>query len=218
MAARAQGRIGGRRPALSQDEIAQLSRLIKNGYSRKQLSIVYNVSLSTIYKYSTPEFTDLPQTTTQLPHSHNTQWYFSNMGWPYDNKKPDDNQWMGVNHRWHQRPGNTVSWGNGYLQQPSQTSARRAGIIVWEPDSHYYSGWYCLGQNICAGCGNHSGCLVKHHDYLYQIAAPTTPTTSAITGYRSTGNSRVVRLNTGRTNGGRNRLQHRADGLYALYR
>ncbi|EDQ6557295.1 recombinase family protein [Salmonella enterica subsp. enterica] len=72
-AARAQGRIGGRRPALSPDEIAQLSRLIQNGYSRKQLSIVYNVSLSTIYKYSSPEFTDLPQTTTQLPHSHNTQ-------------------------------------------------------------------------------------------------------------------------------------------------
>ncbi|EAW0119854.1 Hin recombinase [Salmonella enterica] len=73
MAARAQGRIGGRRPALSPDEIAQLRRLIKDGYSRKQLSIVYNVSLSTIYKYSTPEFTDLPQTTTQLLRSHNTQ-------------------------------------------------------------------------------------------------------------------------------------------------
>ncbi|EEO9289671.1 helix-turn-helix domain-containing protein [Salmonella enterica] len=73
IAARAQGCIGGRRPALFPDEIAQLSRLIKNGYSRKQLSIVYNVSLSTIYKYSTPEFTDLPQTTTQLLRSHNTQ-------------------------------------------------------------------------------------------------------------------------------------------------
>ncbi|EAT8443962.1 recombinase family protein [Salmonella enterica] len=72
-AARAQGRIGGRRPALSQDEIAQLSRLIKNGYSRKQLSIVYNVSLSTIYKYSSPEFTELPQTTPLMPRSHNTR-------------------------------------------------------------------------------------------------------------------------------------------------
>ncbi|EDR5075842.1 TPA: recombinase family protein [Salmonella enterica subsp. enterica serovar Reading] len=60
-AARAQGRIGGRRPALQPDQIAQIGRLIKNGYSRKQLSIVYNVSLSTIYKYSSPEFTDLPQ-------------------------------------------------------------------------------------------------------------------------------------------------------------
>lgn len=59
-AARAQGRIGGRRPALCPDEIAQIGRLIKNGYSRKQLAIVYNVSLSTIYKYSSPEFTDLP--------------------------------------------------------------------------------------------------------------------------------------------------------------
>ncbi|EBK1728442.1 recombinase family protein [Salmonella enterica subsp. enterica serovar Virchow] len=59
-AARAQGRIGGRRPALCLDEIAQIGRLIKNGYSRKQLAIVYNVSLSTVYKYSSPEFTDLP--------------------------------------------------------------------------------------------------------------------------------------------------------------
>ncbi|EJG5926754.1 recombinase family protein, partial [Salmonella enterica] len=62
-AARAQGRIGGRPSAFSPDEIAQLRRLIKNGYSRKQLSIAYNVSLSTIYKYSSPGFTDLPQST-----------------------------------------------------------------------------------------------------------------------------------------------------------
>ncbi|ELX2845127.1 Hin recombinase, partial [Salmonella enterica] len=56
-------RIGGRPSAFSPDEIAQLRRLIKNGYSRKQLSIAYNVSLSTIYKYSSPGFTDLPQST-----------------------------------------------------------------------------------------------------------------------------------------------------------
>ena len=59
-AARAQGRTGGRPPALSPDEIARINRLIKKGYSRKQMSIVYNVSLSTIYKYSPPDFTDLP--------------------------------------------------------------------------------------------------------------------------------------------------------------
>ncbi|EBR5098879.1 recombinase family protein [Salmonella enterica] len=51
-AARAQGRIGGRRPALSPDEIAQINRLIKNGYSRRQLAIIYDVSVSTVYKFS----------------------------------------------------------------------------------------------------------------------------------------------------------------------
>ncbi|EDW9104195.1 helix-turn-helix domain-containing protein, partial [Salmonella enterica subsp. diarizonae] len=51
-AARAQGRIGGRRPALQPDQVAQLNRLIKNGYSRKQLAIIYDVSLSTIYKFT----------------------------------------------------------------------------------------------------------------------------------------------------------------------
>ncbi|EAR7150482.1 recombinase family protein [Salmonella enterica] len=51
-AARAQGRIGGRRPALSPDEIAQINRLVKNGHSRRQLAIIYDVSLSTIYKFS----------------------------------------------------------------------------------------------------------------------------------------------------------------------
>lgn len=50
-AARAQGRIGGRRTALQPDQITQIGRLIKNGYSRKQLAIIYDVSLSTIYKF-----------------------------------------------------------------------------------------------------------------------------------------------------------------------
>ncbi|EAB6033905.1 Hin recombinase [Salmonella enterica] len=52
MAARAQGRIGGRPFALSPDEIAQINRLIKNGYSRRQLAIIYDVSVSTVYKFS----------------------------------------------------------------------------------------------------------------------------------------------------------------------
>ncbi|ECW0050674.1 recombinase family protein [Salmonella enterica subsp. enterica] len=51
-AARAQGRIGGRRPALQPDQIAQINRLVKNGYTRKQLAIIYDVSLSTIYKFT----------------------------------------------------------------------------------------------------------------------------------------------------------------------
>ncbi|EBJ3510303.1 recombinase family protein [Salmonella enterica] len=57
-AARAQGRIGGRRPALSPDEIAQINRLVKNGHSRKQLAIIYGVSLSTVYKFS-PVYVDI---------------------------------------------------------------------------------------------------------------------------------------------------------------
>ncbi|HBM0096114.1 TPA: recombinase family protein [Salmonella enterica subsp. enterica serovar Blitta] len=51
-AARAQGRVGGRRPVLQPDQIAQINRLIINGYSRKQLAIIYDVSLSTIYKFT----------------------------------------------------------------------------------------------------------------------------------------------------------------------
>ncbi|EEA1387602.1 helix-turn-helix domain-containing protein [Salmonella enterica] len=51
-AARAQGRIGGRRPALSPEQIAQIGRLIRNGHTRKQLAIIYDVSRSTIYKYT----------------------------------------------------------------------------------------------------------------------------------------------------------------------
>ncbi|EDW6064251.1 recombinase family protein [Salmonella enterica subsp. enterica serovar Oslo] len=51
-AARAQGRVGGRPPALSLDEIAQINRLVRNGYTRKQLAIIYDVSLSTVYKFT----------------------------------------------------------------------------------------------------------------------------------------------------------------------
>lgn len=48
---RVRGRIGGRRPALQPEQIAQIGRLIKNGYTRKELAIIYDVSLSTIYKF-----------------------------------------------------------------------------------------------------------------------------------------------------------------------
>ncbi|EJG5923856.1 recombinase family protein [Salmonella enterica] len=51
-AARVKGRTGGRIPALTPDQIAQLNRLISNGYSRRQLAIIYDVSLSTIYKFT----------------------------------------------------------------------------------------------------------------------------------------------------------------------
>ncbi|HHT4298460.1 TPA: recombinase family protein [Citrobacter werkmanii] len=49
-AARAEGRIGGRRPKFSSEEWAQMGRLIKNGMDRKQVSIIYDVGVSTLYK------------------------------------------------------------------------------------------------------------------------------------------------------------------------
>ncbi|AXG42198.1 MULTISPECIES: recombinase family protein [Photorhabdus] len=51
IAARAQGRVGGRPVALSVAEQQQAARLLVKGHTRKQLSLIYNVSLSTIYKY-----------------------------------------------------------------------------------------------------------------------------------------------------------------------
>ncbi|MBS9439006.1 recombinase family protein [Photorhabdus noenieputensis] len=51
IAARAQGRIGGRPAALSVAEQQQAARLLAKGHTRKQLSLIYDVSLSTIYKY-----------------------------------------------------------------------------------------------------------------------------------------------------------------------
>ncbi|EAM4818781.1 recombinase family protein [Salmonella enterica] len=62
--ARAQGRIGGRPPSLQPDQKAQINRLIKKGYTRKELAVIYNVSLSTIYKYS-PRITPRKQTESQ---------------------------------------------------------------------------------------------------------------------------------------------------------
>ncbi|MEP8492396.1 recombinase family protein [Enterobacter hormaechei] len=48
--ARAQGRIGGRRPKLSEDEWAQIGRLLAAGETRKRVSIIFDVGISTIYK------------------------------------------------------------------------------------------------------------------------------------------------------------------------
>ncbi|CDG20621.1 DNA-invertase hin [Xenorhabdus poinarii G6] len=50
-AARQQGRIGGRPVVFTEENRQQAVRLLNKGHSRKQLSIIYNVSLSTIYKY-----------------------------------------------------------------------------------------------------------------------------------------------------------------------
>ncbi|EHI9373548.1 Hin recombinase, partial [Escherichia coli] len=48
---RAQGRIGGRRPKLTKEQHEQIARLIKNGHDRKQLAIIYDIGISTIYRY-----------------------------------------------------------------------------------------------------------------------------------------------------------------------
>ncbi|MDC9592649.1 recombinase family protein [Xenorhabdus sp. IM139775] len=50
-AAREQGRIGGRPVVFIEEARQQAARLLNKGHSRKQLSIIYDVSLSTIYKY-----------------------------------------------------------------------------------------------------------------------------------------------------------------------
>ncbi|EFH6446015.1 helix-turn-helix domain-containing protein [Escherichia coli] len=49
--ARAKGRIGGRRPKMTPDVIAQAERLLQKGHSRQQLALLYDVSPKTIYKY-----------------------------------------------------------------------------------------------------------------------------------------------------------------------
>ncbi|EHP0641537.1 recombinase family protein, partial [Salmonella enterica] len=49
-AARAYGRIGGRRPKLTSEQWAQAGRLIKAGESRKRVALIYDIGLSTLYK------------------------------------------------------------------------------------------------------------------------------------------------------------------------
>ncbi len=49
-AAREKGRIGGRRPKLTPEQWAQAGRLIANGMDRKQVAIIYDVAVCTLYK------------------------------------------------------------------------------------------------------------------------------------------------------------------------
>lgn len=49
-AARAEGRVVGRRPKLTHEQWAQAGRLIAAGQSRQQVAIIYDVGLSTLYK------------------------------------------------------------------------------------------------------------------------------------------------------------------------
>ena len=48
-AARAKGRIGGRRPKLTPEQWAQAGRLIENGVDRKKVSIIYDVVVCTLW-------------------------------------------------------------------------------------------------------------------------------------------------------------------------
>ncbi|STJ32112.1 putative DNA-invertase from lambdoid prophage e14 [Escherichia coli] len=49
-AARAEGRIGGRRPKYQEETWQQMRRLLENGIPRKQVAIIYDVAVSTLYK------------------------------------------------------------------------------------------------------------------------------------------------------------------------
>lgn len=49
-AARAQGRIGGRRPKLTAEQWAQVGRLIAAGESRQRVALIFDVGLSTLYR------------------------------------------------------------------------------------------------------------------------------------------------------------------------
>ncbi|MFB4575839.1 recombinase family protein [Enterobacter hormaechei subsp. hoffmannii] len=48
--ARAKGRIGGRRPKFTEEQWEQMGRLINKGISRQQISIIYDVGVSTLYR------------------------------------------------------------------------------------------------------------------------------------------------------------------------
>ncbi len=49
-AARAEGRIGGRKPKLTNEQWAQAGRLIASGETRQRVAIIYDVGMSTLYR------------------------------------------------------------------------------------------------------------------------------------------------------------------------
>jgi len=49
-AAREQSRIGGRRPKLTPEQWAQAGRLVDNGVARKQVALIYDVAVCSLYK------------------------------------------------------------------------------------------------------------------------------------------------------------------------
>ena len=46
----AEGRIGGRRPKLTDEQWAQAGRLIAAGETRQRVAIIYDVGVSTLYR------------------------------------------------------------------------------------------------------------------------------------------------------------------------
>lgn len=50
VAARAEGRIGGRRPKLTDEQWAQAGRLIAADETRQRVAIIYDVGVCTLYK------------------------------------------------------------------------------------------------------------------------------------------------------------------------
>ncbi|EED3883604.1 recombinase family protein, partial [Salmonella enterica subsp. enterica serovar Tennessee] len=48
--ARKKGRIGGRRQKLTLEQWEQAGRLLANGTSRRQVALIYNVAITTLYK------------------------------------------------------------------------------------------------------------------------------------------------------------------------
>ncbi|EMH2073951.1 recombinase family protein [Citrobacter sp. Cf084] len=49
-AARAEGRVGGRRPKLTAEQWAQAGRLITAGETRQRVALIYDVGVSTLYR------------------------------------------------------------------------------------------------------------------------------------------------------------------------
>lgn len=49
-AARAEGRIGGRRPKLTPEQWAQAGRLIEAGETRQRVALIFDVGISTLYR------------------------------------------------------------------------------------------------------------------------------------------------------------------------
>ncbi|WP_415843334.1 recombinase family protein, partial [Xenorhabdus thuongxuanensis] len=50
-AARAQGRIGGRPVSLNDEKFQLACQLLAEGKNRREIANIFNVSLSTVYKY-----------------------------------------------------------------------------------------------------------------------------------------------------------------------
>jgi len=56
VAAREQGRIGGRRPALSRDQIVELQKIfLGSGKTRKEVAAAMGIPRTTVYKYLNPD-------------------------------------------------------------------------------------------------------------------------------------------------------------------